>query len=134
MAKQNIVFNDKIYFIDEASLASAIAELKSHLSTTMNGSGETINLGGIFYNVDSTKLATAKNDFVSHLDTISGNGSKVVIGGVEYGVDSSKVASAVSELETVFGNLDVEVIVLMSSDNLILKDCNGTYITAKEDE
>jgi hypothetical protein len=108
MAKTNIIFNDKKYYIDETSLSTATAELKSHLSTVMNGSGAVINLGGISYNVDSTKLTAAKNDFVSHLGTISGNGSKVVVGGVEYGIDSAKVSSALGDLETVLGGLHSE--------------------------
>lgn len=106
MGKTNIIFNDINYSIDESSLDAAIAQLKSHLSTTMSGSGAAINLGGITYNVDGTKLSTATNDFIAHLGTISGSGSKVVIGGVEYSIDSAKVSSAVSELETVLGNLN----------------------------
>lgn len=105
MAKTNIVFNGTDYFIDDASLSAAVAELKSHLSTTMGGTGAVINLGGIAYNVDATKLSDATNVFTSYLNTIKGNGHKVVIGGVEYGIDSTKVAGAVSELNTAFGNL-----------------------------
>lgn len=106
MEKTNIIFNDVNYSIDESSLSAAIAELKEHLSTTMNGSGTVIELDGVSYNIDSTKLTTAKNDFVTHLGTISGSGSKVTVGGVEYSIDSTKVSEAISALETVFGNLD----------------------------
>ena len=71
----------------------------------MNGSGATIALDGSSFNIDSTKLSTATNDFVSHLDTIAGNGSKVTVGDVEYSVDSNKLSGAMSELETAFGKL-----------------------------
>jgi hypothetical protein len=103
MAKTNIIFNNKNYQIDSTSLDSATAALRTHLSTVMNGSGETVNLGGTAYNIDATKLATARNAFVSHLNTIAGSGSKVVVDGVEYSIDSAKVQSAISELEATFG-------------------------------
>lgn len=107
MAKINIIFNDKNYSIEESSFADAAAKLQQHLSTTMSGSGSVINLGGVSYNVDSTKLSTATNAFVSHLGTIAGNGHKVVVGGVEYGVGSDKISGAILELEAVLGNLNV---------------------------
>lgn len=103
--KINISFNDKIYSIDPSSLSSASDDLKSHLSTVMNGSGATINFDDVFYNIDSTKLVNAQNDFVSHLGTIAGNGHKVTVGGVEYGVDSAKVANAITDLGVVLGEL-----------------------------
>lgn len=106
MAKINIVFNDINYSIDESSFAAAAAELQRHFSTTMSGSGATINLGGISYNIDSAKLSSATSDFVSHLGKIAGNGSKVVVGGVEYPFDFTKVQDAVTDLETVLGNLN----------------------------
>ena len=106
MAKTNIVFNGTDYFIDDASLSAAVAELKSHLSTAMNGTGAVINIGGIAYNVDATKLAAATNNFVAHLGQIAGNGTKVVVGGVEYSVDPSKIQGAISEIETALGSLN----------------------------
>ena len=141
MGKINIPFNDANYSIDESALSAATAELKSHLSTVMNGTGAVINLGGVTYNVDFTKLTTEKNDFISHLGKIAGNGPKVVIDGVAYNIDSSKVQTAVSELEVVLGNLhsdddnygDENVITLVSFDNYILQDCNGVYLIPKED-
>lgn len=105
MAKINIKFNNTDYNIDESVLAAATAELKSHLSSTMSGSGATINLGGISYNVDSTKLSSATTDFINHLGSISGNGYKVVIGGNEYSIASDKVANVISGLETLFDGL-----------------------------
>lgn len=105
MAKINIPFNDKNYSVDESSLSAASAALKSHLSNVMNGSGATINLGGVSYNVDSAKLSTATNALITHLGTIAGNGKKVVVSGVEYNIGSDKVAGAVSELEIVLGGL-----------------------------
>ena len=106
MAKINIVFDNKDYSVDESSFAVASAALKSHLQNVMNGSGAVINLDGVEYNIDSSKLSSAKNDFTSHLQTISGNGHKVVIDGVEFSVDSTKVASAISDLHTVLGALN----------------------------
>lgn len=72
MAKINIIFNDKNYSVDESSLSEAIAELRQHLSTVMNGTGATITLDGTSYGIDSAKLSTATNAFVSHLGTIAG--------------------------------------------------------------
>ena len=105
MAKINISFNNKTYEIDESALSEATTDLQSHLSTTMNGTGATINLGGTAYNIDSTKLSTATNDFVSHLGTIAGNGYKVVIGGVEYNIDSTKMGGAITAFETALNDL-----------------------------
>ena len=104
MAK--IIFNNKNYEIDPASLSESIANLESHLSTVMNGSGAAISLGGLSYNVDSTKLSNATNTFVTHLGTIAGNGTKVVVNGVVYNVDSTKTSGAVADLETVLGGLN----------------------------
>lgn len=106
MAKTDIVFNNKNYSIDESSLSAAYDDLRAHLSTVMNGSGAVINLAGTSYNIDSGKLSTATNAFVSHLGTIAGSGSKVVIGGSEYSIASGKVAGAISDLEIVLGNLN----------------------------
>lgn len=105
MAKINILFNDKEYQVDESALSTTSDALKSHLSTIMNGSGAIINLGGTAYNIDSTKLQTATNDFISHLRTIAGNGHKVVVGGIEYYVDSNNVKNAFSELHANFAKL-----------------------------
>lgn len=105
MSKLNISFNNTNYAIDESSLVSATTNLQSHLSTVMNGTGATINLGGVDYSVDSTKLSTATNDFISYLGTIAGDGAKVVVNGVEYSVDSTKLSDAISSLQTAFDNL-----------------------------
>ena len=72
----------------------------------MSGSGATITLDGVAYSVDSTKLSTATNDFVSHLGTISGEGTKIKVGNVEYSIDSTKLAGAISGLQTGFGELE----------------------------
>lgn len=106
MAKINIILNNKTYSIDESVLASAAAELKAHLSTVMNGSGATINLGGVTYNVDSAKLSTATNEFVSHLGTIAGEGKKIVVGGVEFSVDSTKIQSAFDGFSAALDDLE----------------------------
>lgn len=106
MAK--IILNNKEFNIDNAVIASVTNDLKQHLSTIMAGTGATIELGGVAYNIDSTKLTTAKDDFVTHLNAIAGSGSKVTIGGVEYSVDSNKVASAIADLDAMFGSLHVE--------------------------
>ena len=106
MATINVLFNNKEYPIDESSLSSATSALKTHLSTIMNGSGATVALDGTSYNVDSTKLSTVRNNFVSYLGTISGSGAKVVVNGVEYSVDSTKLATAIADLHTVLGGLN----------------------------
>jgi hypothetical protein len=98
MAK--IKFNNKEFQIDDATLAPAKTELKSHLSTVMAGTGATITIDGTSYNVDATKLAAAKDDFVAHLGTIAGDGAKITVGNTEYSIDSTKIAGAISELES----------------------------------
>ena len=105
MAKINISFNDKIYSVEEQDFSSAANSLKNHLQTVMNGSGAVINFDGVSYNIDSTKLSTAKNDFISYLGTTSDNGYKIVVSGVEYYIDSDKISNAIAELEIVFDNL-----------------------------
>lgn len=116
MAK--IILNNKKFNIDDTIIASINEGLKNHLLTTMAGEGATITLDGVTYNVDSTKLSVATNDFISHLNTISGDGAKVVIGGVEYSVDSAKVEGAIASLEAGFGELEAG-----DSDNVV-----GTWV------
>ena len=108
MAKINIILNNKTYQIDEPALADAVASLRSHFTTTMAGSGVTINLNGAIYNIDATKLSSATTDFVAHLGTIAGDGLKVVVGGIEYSVDATKVAGAIAKLEGTFNQLAVK--------------------------
>ena len=110
MANINITFNNKEYLIDESSFSAANAALKSHFSTVMNGSGATINLDGAAYNIDSTKLSDAMNEFISHLGTIAGSGHKVIVNGVEYGIDSIKVADAISDIETILTGTTEELL------------------------
>lgn len=110
MAK--IILNNKEYDIDNAVIASVTNDLKQHLSTTMAGTGATIELDGIAYNIDSVKLSTATNNFVSHLGTISGSGKTITIGGVEFSVDASKVSDALGGLEDAFGELEPVVLAL----------------------
>ena len=136
MAKINIVFNNINYPIDESFLAASSATLQSHLSTVMSGSGDVIVLGGISYNIDSEKLASARNNFISRLGIISGNDYRIVIDGIEYGIDYSKTQSSVAEIEAVLRGLqndDIEIR-LLSSDNYILQDCSGLYIVPMEVE
>ena len=108
MAKINISFDNVDYTIDEESFSAAAAELKSHLSSVMNGSGAVIGLDGISYNVDSVKLSNATTEFVAHLGTISGSGSKVVVGNVEYGISSAKIQDAINDLHSTFDELKVK--------------------------
>lgn len=105
MAKINIPFDNTNYTIDESSFSDAAAELQRHLSSVMNGSGATINFEGVSYNIDSAKLQSATNAFISHLGTVSGNGTKVVVNGVAYNVDTTKVQDAIADLHTVLGGL-----------------------------
>jgi hypothetical protein len=70
MAKTNISFNDKNYQVDDASLSEALAELRQHLSTVMNGTGATITLDGIVYSIDAAKLSAAEDEFESYLSAI----------------------------------------------------------------
>jgi hypothetical protein len=66
MAMINIIFNDKTYSVDDSSLSVATAELKSHLSTTMSGTGATINLDTLAANAPAegwTALTNITNMF-----------------------------------------------------------------------
>ena len=122
MAKTNISFNNKNYNIDESALATATNALKSHLSTTMNGTGATIKLGGQSYSIDSAKLSAATNAFVSHLGTVSGSGYKVKVNDVEYSVASSKMTDAIGELEAVLGSISGSGDVVV-----VLSECQPEY-------
>ena len=118
MAK--ILFNDELFNISEAALNAASERIMRVLSSVMNGTGATINFGGTNYSIDSTKLSTATNSFVSHLGTVSGNGYKVVVGGVEYNVDSSKMSNAVSQIHAVLSGLQ-------SGDSSLVMNEYGFY-------
>ena len=89
MAKFNISFNGKNFFINESSFATAYAELKSHLSTVMNGTGATITLDGITYNIDATKLTAAEDSFAAYLDTIGGGDEPIIAAAGLYETGSS---------------------------------------------
>ena len=108
MAKINISFGGIDYLIEESALDAAVANLKTHLSTVMNGSGATINFDGVPYSVDATKLSNATNNFVSYLGTISGSGAKVIVNGVEYSMDSTKLNNAITEMHNTLNNLQTE--------------------------
>jgi hypothetical protein len=123
MAK--IILNNKEFNIDDAVIASIKEGLKNHLLTTMAGEGATITLDGVTYNVDSTKLTTAKNDFVAHLGAIAGESAKIVVNGVEYDIDATKIAGAMSELGTAFGELENGG----SGETLDITDENATLVS-----
>ena len=105
MAKIKITFSGRDYQIDKSALAPYTANMSQHLQTQMSGTGAVINLSGNTYNVDSTKVATQRQVFVSHLGTISGTGSKVAVNDVEYSVDSTKISDARNVLSTTFSTL-----------------------------
>ena len=111
MSKINISLNGSTFELDESVLASASADIKSHLSTVMNGEGATIKFDGVDYSIDSTKLSAATNDFVAYLGTIAGEGTKIRIGDIEYSVDSTKISGAISKLESAFGALSTPEVV-----------------------
>ena len=103
MSKINVFFENENYTVDEESFSSAVDAIRAHLLSAMNGTGATINFGGTSYNVDSTKLSSATNDFVTHLGTISGSGHKVVVNGTEYAINSSDVVGAIENLQAILG-------------------------------
>ena len=72
MSKLNIIFNNTNYSIDESAISTATADLRTHLSTVMNGTGATIEFGGTTYNIDAAKLSAAEDNFASYLNNISG--------------------------------------------------------------
>ena len=106
MGKINIILKDKDYQIDKSVLAPAATNLQSHLQTEMSGTGTVINLDGVNYNIDSTKLSISRDEFTSHLGTISGNGSKAIVNGVEYSMDSTKLDAATTGLHTTLYRLE----------------------------
>ena len=116
MAKFNISFNGADYTVDKSALFPTINSLKEHLSTVMNGTGATINFGGTSYSVDSVKLQSATDTFISHLNDAAGDGLKTFIDGVEYTVDSTKMSSAMNDL-------------CMTFDGLLPKIAAGLYET-----
>jgi hypothetical protein len=59
MSKINVNFNNKVYSIDETDFSNSISELKNHLSTKMNGTGEVVRFNGTNFEIDSTKLQAA---------------------------------------------------------------------------
>ena len=110
MAKIKIHLNGTDYNIDESALADVINNLKTHFSTTMSGTGASIEFDDATYNIDAAKLSTATSNFISHLGTIAGSGEKVVVNGVEYGVDSSKISGALTNLTTALENMIAAVV------------------------
>ena len=98
MAKFNISFNGKNFFINESSFATAYAELKSHLSTVMNGTGATITLDGITYNIDATKLTAAEDSFAAYLDTIGGGDEPIVAAAGLYETGTDNLIASWDEL------------------------------------
>ena len=105
MSKIKFSFGGSDYSIDESALASASTDLKSHLSSVMNGTGATINLDGATYNIDSTKLSNTTNDFITHLETMTGDGDKIVVNRIEYSIDSTKANDIAGNLHIAFDKL-----------------------------
>lgn len=108
MAKINILFDEVNYKVEESSMSEHSNELKTHISTVMNGSGSAVKFGGTSYNIDSTKLSNTTNDFVSYLGTIAGSGRKVIVGGTQYNASSEKLTSAIDELHAILSGLHSE--------------------------
>lgn len=104
MAKINIKFNDTDYQIEESTFDEGKAKVSAHLSGDLKGTGASISFDGTAYDVDSTKLTSAKTKFVSHLATIAGDDKTIIIAGVEYGIDSAKVAKVIADLEALLAS------------------------------
>jgi hypothetical protein len=136
MAK-NVFFDGTDYLVDDSLLATVKDALKTHFSSTLAGSGAVINFGGVNYNIDSTKLGTARTDLVNHLGTISGSGRKVKVGSVEYGIDAGKMSAAKSELSRVLNDLELgnseKSVMIVTEDGYIVTDKNENILTIKED-
>lgn len=76
MSKINISFNGADYSISDSKLSSAVDSIKTHLESSMSGSGAKIKFGNADYDVDSTKLSSAANGLVSHIGTFVGGETK----------------------------------------------------------
>ena len=72
MSKVKFSFNGTDYSIDESVLSQTKTDLKNHLSTTMNGSGATINFDGVAYSIDSTKLSAAVSNLEDAIASLIG--------------------------------------------------------------
>ena len=70
MAKINIYFNEKTYSIEESNISSIKNELKTYLTTVLNGTGAEVEIDGVIYNIDSTKLSVAEGSLEAILGTI----------------------------------------------------------------
>ena len=137
MSKTNIKFNGADFSRDDIYVVATKADLKLHFSSTMNGTGATINFAGTSYDIDSAKLSGHTNWLIEHFGTIAGDGHKVKVGNVEYSIDSDKIASTISELEAAFAEAGTlkpsEGLAFTSNDDGTcyvsgIGDCTDTHI------
>lgn len=103
----DVIFNNKTYTISGEIISAATADLKTHLSSVMNGTGATITLDGVTYNIDSTKLANVRSELISYItNLIAGSGTEVTINNTKYGIDVSKLNESIVELQSFLQELD----------------------------
>ena len=106
MSKINISLNNKIVELDEFALSAAITQIKNYLTEKIVGTGAVIELDEVVYNVDPTKLETARGNLIEYLGTISGNEGNIVINNKKYAIDKSLLAEAISSLEATLSGLN----------------------------
>lgn len=69
---KTIKFNNKSYNINKSALSTATNDIIAHLAT-IAGEGVTLVIGGVRYNVDTNKLATAASGLEVALGKLSGS-------------------------------------------------------------
>ena len=98
MAKQIVKFDNNEYSIDKSKFDPAIEKLVNYFSTELAGTGVTLTIGGVKYNLDGTRVSEASNVLADFAEDNAGTGRKMRIGGTEYEVSEAKLASAVDTM------------------------------------
>lgn len=105
MAKRNIKFNNNEYPIEESKFDPAVEKLINYFSTELAGTGVTLTIRGVKYNLDGTRVGEASNVLADFATNNSGTGHKMSIVGTRYEVSEDKLANAVETMDSYLANL-----------------------------
>ena len=94
MAQRNIKFNNNEYSIKESKFDPAVEKLINYFSTQLAGTGVTLTIDGVKYNLDGAKVGEASNVLADFATDNAGTGYKMNIGDTEYEVNEVKLANA----------------------------------------
>ena len=111
MAQRNIKFNNNEYPIKESKFDPAVEKLVNYFSTQLAGTGVTLTIDGVQYNLDGTKVGEASNVLTNFATDNAGTGYKMNIGGTGYEVSETKLANAVETMNVHLGGLAEPVLV-----------------------